>query len=226
MNDRYKLRNDRPETISFLRWLGFLFAIAVGFALGLRFFRSPQTSPNPNPTPISTDEPIPSTPEPNILIPSAGTLSSRLGQTVGIGSLAPDFTLLNLQGTPISLDMFHGGVVLINFWTTWCPPCRLEMPALQLAYEQYQDQGFTVLGVNWTQVDDLEQVESFTRELGLTFPILLDESGEVSEDLYNIIGLPTSIFVGRDGTIREIFIGPLLIETLEAKIQTLLEEST
>lgn len=226
MNDRYKLQQDRSETIPFFRWLGFVLAIVVGFTLGWQFFRSPQPFPNPDPIPTSTDEPIPSTPESNVIIPVAGTLSSRLGQTIRVGSLAPDFTLLNLQGTPLSLNMFRGSVVLINFWTTWCPPCRLEMPALQLAYEKYRDQGFTVLGVNWTRVDDLELVEPFTHELGLTFPIVLDASGEVSEDLYNIIGLPTSIFVGRDGTVREIFIGPLLIETLETKIQTLLEEST
>ncbi|NIS80330.1 MAG: redoxin domain-containing protein [Anaerolineales bacterium] len=218
------LRRDRSEILPALRWLGFTLAIVAGFALWWRFLLSPQSFPVPNPTQTPTQQPIRSSPEPSVPVPSTGTSSGSLGLAVRVGSLAPDFTLPDLEKGPLSLNMFQGSVVLINFWTTWCPPCRAEMPALQEAYEKYQDQGFTVLAVNWTQVDDPEQVEPFVREFGLTFPILLDENGEVSERLYNLLGLPTSVFIGRDGMVREIFIGPLQLESLEARIQSLLEE--
>lgn len=99
------------------------------------------------------------------------------------------------------------------------------MPALQEAFDKYQNQGFTILAINVIELDDVEEIEPFVLELGLTFPILLDEDSSVSEDLFNIIGLPTSVFVGRGGTVREIFIGALQLENLEAKIISLLEEA-
>lgn len=224
MSDWRQLKRDLPEKLIVMRWLAFSSAVAIGGYLGWKLFHSPLPSATMEPMP--TQERVQTTTKPDITVQKTGIPSINLSKAVQVGLMAPGFTLLDLNDKRHSLSAYLGGVVLINFWTTWCPPCRLEMPALQLAYEKYRDQGFTVLGVNWTKVDDLELVESFTRELGLTFPILLDESGEVSKDLYNIIGLPTSIFVGRDGTVKEIFIGPLLIETLEAKILTLLEEST
>jgi thiol-disulfide isomerase/thioredoxin len=115
-------------------------------------------------------------------------------------------------------------VVLINFWTTWCPPCKEEMPALQEAYDRYQQRGFIVLGVNWTAVDDREQILPFVQELGLTFPILLDIDSVVSEDTYNLLGLPTTVFVDRNGIVTEVFIGALQLETLQLKIESMLEE--
>ncbi|MFV2045678.1 MAG: TlpA disulfide reductase family protein, partial [Anaerolineales bacterium] len=136
-----------------------------------------------------------------------------------------DFTLSDLAGSPHSLSDHQGQVVLINFWTTWCPPCREEMPALQETYERYRDRGFVVLGVNWTAVDDPDLVAPYVEELGLSFPILLDTDSAVSEELYQLLGLPTSIFVGRDGIVRQVFIGALELDTLEDKIVSMLEEN-
>src|SRR3970282_1673857 len=115
-------------------------------------------------------------------------------------------------------------VVLVNFWTTWCPPCREEMPALQRAYENLADEGLVVLGVNWTQVDNLADVEAFVEELGLSFPILLDSDGVVSEDLYPVLGLPTTGLIGRDGTVRAVRIGILDLQELESTLQAFLAE--
>ena len=129
------------------------------------------------------------------------------------------------MASPVSLHEQQGKVVLINFWATWCAPCREEMPALQAAYEKLADQGLVVLGVNWTQVDYLPDVEAFVEALGLTFPILLDPDGTVSEDLYQVLGLPTSVLIGRDGTIRSVRIGILDLQELEGTLQALLAES-
>ncbi len=224
MPDRYRLRRNSSETNDTLRWMGLAFSFVAGLILGWWLFLAPPPSSIPTPTQTLGENSVQSTAETRVPVPSTGAPSSRLGQAVRVGSPAPGFTLPDLDGDPLSLNMFRGDVVLINFWTTWCPPCREEMPALQEAYENYKDKGFTVLAVNWTQVDDPEQVEPFVRELGLTFPILLDERGEVSEGLYNLLGLPTSVFVDRGGNVREIFIGPLQLDSLEARIQTLIEE--
>jgi hypothetical protein len=105
------------------------------------------------------------------------------------------------------------------------PPEFEEMPALQQSYERFKDQGYVVLGVNWAAADDPDLVGPYVEELGLTFPILLDRDSTVSEGLYNLLGLPTSVFVGRDGIIREIIIGALELETLEFKITSMLEEN-
>jgi peroxiredoxin len=99
------------------------------------------------------------------------------------------------------------------------------MPALQQTYERFKDEGFVVLGVNWTAVDDPDLVAPFVEELGLTFPILLDIDSNVSEELYQLLGLPTSIFVGRDGIVRQVYIGALELDTIESKIVSMLEEN-
>ena len=200
------------------RWLSFLAAVGLGAALGWRLFLAPgeeQAGAGPTPT----------IPDLEALVQPSGSPAAGLGSAVRVGSAAPDFTLFSLAGPPVSLHEQQGKVVLINFWATWCAPCREEMPALQAAYENLADRGLVVLGVNWTQVDNLADVETFVTELGLTFPILLDSDGTVSEDLYQVLGLPTSVLVGRDGTIRAVRIGILDLQELEGTLQTFLAES-
>jgi cytochrome c biogenesis protein CcmG/thiol:disulfide interchange protein DsbE len=114
--------------------------------------------------------------------------------------------------------------VLINIWTSWCPPCRAEMPALQQVYEAYRDQGFEILAVNATNQDSQQDAVGFAQELGLTFPILLDSTGEVS-NLYQLRSLPTSFFVDSRGIIHEVVIGgPMSEALLRTRVQQLLEE--
>ncbi len=122
-----------------------------------------------------------------------------------IGALAPDFELLTITGESIRLDDLRGQVVLLNFWATWCAPCRLEMPHLQNRFELFSPD-LVVLAVNFDE--PAQDVGAFVLELGLTFPTLLDP-GALVQDLYRVRGYPTSVFVDRDGVIQIIHIGIL-----------------
>ncbi len=139
--------------------------------------------------------------------------------------LAPDFSLTTLEGEPVSLADFRGKVVLLNFWASWCPPCRSEMPAMERVYQDYADRGFVILAVNATQQDSPDAARRFVSEQGLTFPILLDTSGTVSA-LYRTRSLPTSFFIGADGIIDEVVIGgPMSEALLRTRVETLLSEA-
>ena len=123
------------------------------------------------------------------------------------GKRAPDFTLAALDGTEVSLSQFRGQPVLINFWASWCLPCREEMPELVRSYESHKAEGFIILGLNLTYSDSLPDVQAFVNEFNITFPVLLDKDGAVAERLYQIPGVPTSIFINRDGTLERIQVG-------------------
>ena len=142
------------------------------------------------------------------------------------GFLAPDFTLDTLQGEPVKLSNLHGKIVVVNFWATWCLPCRAETPALEKSYKQYNDSGVVILGVNLTNQDSINEVESFVQEFELTYPVLLDRDGSVSNTLYQIKGLPSTFFVNRNGVIRTVVVGGPMSETfIRSKIEALLKES-
>ena len=135
------------------------------------------------------------------------------------GFLAPDFTLERLDGEEIRLSDLRGKVVLLNFWATWCPPCRSEMPAFQEAYADYEEEGFVILAVNATRQDTPEKVVAFIAEYGLSFPVVLDEKGEVNQ-LYLVQSLPTSFFIDEEGIIQEVVIGGIA----EAMVRSRVEE--
>ena len=134
---------------------------------------------------------------------------------------APDFTLTNLDGTNIALSDLKGQVLLLNVWATWCPPCRVEMPTIQAAYEQYHDQGFTVVAVNLQE--DPSPVAAFMRDYQLTFPVLLDSDGQVSR-IYQAFSLPSSFFVDRQGVIRAVYHGPMPRSIIAGTLEQLLQE--
>jgi cytochrome c biogenesis protein CcmG, thiol:disulfide interchange protein DsbE len=134
---------------------------------------------------------------------------------------APGFSLANLNGTNTALIDLKGQVLLINVWATWCPPCRVEMPSIQAAYEQYHDQGFTVLAVNLQE--DPAVVAAFMRDYQLTFPALLDRNGQVSRT-YQAVALPSSFFVDRRGVIRAVYRGPMPRSTIVGTVEQLLQE--
>jgi cytochrome c biogenesis protein CcmG/thiol:disulfide interchange protein DsbE len=136
---------------------------------------------------------------------------------------APDFTLLTLDGTTVTLSKLKGQVALINIWATWCPPCRAEMPTIQATYEQYREQGFTVLAVDLQE--DPRTVAGFMREFKLTFPALLDTDGAVSQ-AYQASALPSSFFVDRKGIIRAVYRGPMPRGVIAGTIEQLLQEGT
>ncbi len=162
------------------------------------------------------------------------TVSSRLPAAVGApvssspspreGFYAPDFTLGTLQGEQLKLSDLRGKIIVVNFWATWCPPCRAETPALETSYRLYKELDVVILGVNLTDQDSLKDVESFVEEFSLTYPILLDRNGAIAL-LYQLNGLPTTFFVDRKGVIRTVVVGGPMSETfIRSKIEALLKE--
>jgi peroxiredoxin len=147
--------------------------------------------------------------------PSRASASTAIGdasgtQTPGVvpaswlGSPAPGFELADLEGTQHRLSQYRGDVVLLNFWATWCEPCRVEMPAIDKRYRQLRDKGFVVLGVDFDE--PAAEVRAFRDQVNVSFPLLLDPGGKV-QSLYRILGYPTSFFVDREGIVRIMHIG-------------------
>ena len=116
-----------------------------------------------------------------------------------VGYLAPDFSLRNLKGNYQSLDSFSGQVVVLNFWATWCVPCRVEMPSFEKLYRRYRSEGLTVLAVTLDKKSE-KNIKSFVEEYELSFPVLLDEEGKV-ERLYPSMTIPFTYVIDREGRI-------------------------
>jgi peroxiredoxin len=139
------------------------------------------------------------------------------------GFRAPDFDLRTPTGKSIKLSDLRGQAVLVNLWATWCPPCREEMQTIEKVYQAYKDEGFTVLAVNMTYQDDSLAVTPFVDQQKLTFPILLDETGEMAQ-AYQLRSLPSSYFIRRDGIINEVVIGgPMSEALLRTRIEAILK---
>ena len=139
------------------------------------------------------------------------------------GFLAPDFELKTPAGETVKLSDLRGQAVLVNLWATWCPPCRAEMQTIETVYNQYKDQGFVVLAVNMTYQDNQLDIMPFVTDQGLTFPILLDETGDMA-NAYQLNSLPSSYFIGRDGVINEVVIGgPMAEALLRTRIEDILK---
>lgn len=134
---------------------------------------------------------------------------------------APDFTLAALDGSQVRLSDLKGRVVLVNIWATWCPPCRAEMPTIQTVYEQYRDQGFTVLAVDQDEAPPI--VAAFMNENKLTFPALLDAGNRVGW-MYQATSLPSSFFIDKQGIIRTVYRGPMPRSVIAETVEQLLNE--
>jgi len=129
-----------------------------------------------------------------LAVASAGELSGR----------APGFSLQSRDGNTVSLGDLQGQVVMVNFWATWCGPCREEMPHLEALYQRYSDLGFTLLGVNVEE--DSSGADEFLAETPVSFPILFDPGNEVSE-MYDVIAMPSTVLIDRSGNMRFIHHG-------------------
>lgn len=157
--------------------------------------------------------------------PTATTAGNAPPPSPREGFSAPDFSLELLDGGLVTLSDLRGKVVLVNFWATWCPPCRAEMPAIEKVYRTFKPLGLEVLAVNLTDQDSEAAVAAFAQELGLTFPIPLDRRGEVSTR-YILRGLPSTFFIDRQGVIRSVVVGGPMSEALiQSKVEELLKES-
>ncbi len=121
-----------------------------------------------------------------------------------ISGVAPNFTLQARNGSEVSLADLRGDVVMINFWATWCGPCREEMPHLEALHQRYSDLGFTLLGVNVEE--DSRLSDQFLAETPVTFDILFDPENGVSE-LYDVVAMPSTVLVDREGNMRFIHHG-------------------
>lgn len=134
------------------------------------------------------------------------------------GYLAPEIDLISIEGEPLKLSDFKGKPVIINFWATWCGPCRAEMPELQAVHRELGDK-IVVYSVNATAQDGGD-IAGFIKEFGITFPVMLDKEGQVFDD-YDILALPTTIFVDRNGVIKEVFTGAVNKAYIESRLADL-----
>ncbi|ARI75777.1 redoxin domain-containing protein [Halobacillus mangrovi] len=134
------------------------------------------------------------------------------------GQNAPDFTLTRLNGETAKLSDYRGQKVLINFWATWCPPCRAEMPDME---KLYNETDIEILAVNLTGTESARgDVNNFVQELELTFPILLDHEAEVMGK-YQVGPVPTSIFVDEDGKVQSFVLGAMNYDMMMQRYEDL-----
>ena len=179
--------------------------LLVALVLLVPVASNPATSPPPSRplvrTPSSADVQTATDRPPKA---SATTTQKTIG--LDLGQLAPDFTLQSLDGKTIRLSDFRGHPVWINFWASWCPPCRDEMPRLEGAYLTHAADGLVILGV--AVRDSPANAEAFVKEVVVTYPIVLDEPGKVA-DQHRAVALPVHYWVDREGIIRGWAIGEL-----------------
>lgn len=157
----------------------------------------------------------------------AGAFIFRFVPGVAIGRVdddgaAPDFTVRTLAGDKVTLSDLRGEVVLVNFWATWCPPCRLEIPGFQRVYDDYKDQGFTVVGLS-TDEEGPGIVRSFVTDKGITYPV-----GMATEEMRRLYGgvdaLPQSFLLDRTGHVRKMVAGMFSEGILRRQVDALLAE--
>lgn len=130
------------------------------------------------------------------LLITCATINSQAGELDGP---APDFTLASNQSRNLKLSEYRGDVIMINFWASWCGPCRQEMPLLDSMYKRYKNLGFTILGVNVEE--NSADANKVLQKIPVSFPILYDRTNKVSK-MYKIDAMPSTIFIDRDGNMR------------------------
>ena len=153
-----------------------------------------------------------------------GSIAGFAVNTVGqVGRLprgpAQDFQLHLFTGGDFRLSEQRGKLVLVNFWASWCPPCRDEAPVLERAWQRYQDRGVVLVGVDIWDAD--QDARAFLRQFGVTYPNGLDQNGSAAVD-YGLTGIPETFFIRSDGTVARHWIGPLTDEQIAALIEELL----
>jgi cytochrome c biogenesis protein CcmG/thiol:disulfide interchange protein DsbE len=138
-----------------------------------------------------------------------------------VGNPAPDITLETRDGVKTRLADLRGQAVVINFWASWCVPCRTEMPHLVAVYQEHAARGLAVLAVNLTDQERSEDIGRFVESTAMPFPALLDARGRVRER-YRLVAVPTTVFVDRSGVVQRIHPGPIGRKTLEDGVKSIL----
>jgi cytochrome c biogenesis protein CcmG/thiol:disulfide interchange protein DsbE len=151
-----------------------------------------------------------------------GFALARQNRTQPESGPAPDFTLTMLDGSQMRLADLKGKVVVINFWASWCGPCRDEAPALQAIWEKYQDKGVVVMGVAYTDTE--KGAKAFISEFNQTYPNGLDIGTKISE-LYSITGVPETFIIDREGKVAAFMMVAISEQSLSARIDQVLEAS-
>jgi peroxiredoxin len=208
--------NSRNPLILFV---GFLL---LGFALAIVLFGRDLFGSSQNTVPVPNDSDETTVLDQVIEFPTAESSVAEIPASnpsgiLEVGEKAFNFTLLDLDGNPVSLSDLEGRPVIINFWATWCAPCRIEMPELQEAYDAYQDEELAILALNQDEPADLAR-EYFVDEMGLTFTALLDDNSAISI-AFGTFGLPTTFFIDAEGTITAIHRGPMTLEQIEGYLE-------
>ncbi len=160
----------------------------------------------------------PATPAPTV---TASSTPAPAGP--GVGHLAPDVTLLDLNGKPVKLSSLRGTVVVLNFWYVACSPCQIEMPALEKTYLAEKANGFEVVGVD--TADSAADITTFVTRLGVTYPILRDTALN-AVDAYGVTATPTSYVIDKRGVIRDRILGPVNETALTSEVSALVQESS
>ncbi len=151
------------------------------------------------------------------LLPARSSIATTQSAPT-VGAQAPDFDLPTPDGGRLRLRDLRGKAVLVNFWATWCSPCRAEMPTMQAVYDQYKDQGFTIVGINMREPAGV--LPPFLRELGISFPAVLDDGS--TAQAYQVINIPASFFIDPDGIIRARYLGPMSRAVMDASLDAVL----
>lgn len=157
-----------------------------------------------------------------VALPEALNTTGRSPATE-IGRTAPDFLLQTPDGGEVRFSDLRGKPVLVNFWASWCAPCRQEMPEIVRAYNEHRDEGLQVVAIDLQEND--EQVRDFAREFGMEFTVVIDRNGQVGDSWRiggPVEGIPASYFIDREGVVRERAFGPLTDESLADKLETIL----
>ncbi len=152
--------------------------------------------------------------------PSAQSDLSAVPAQVNYAS--PELTLTDIQGVSHSLADYKGQVVLVNFWATWCPPCKAEMPTLDAYYNKYKEKGFTIIAIN--DGDPASEVIQFVKDYRLTFPVWLDLNYTATDQAFKTLNLPSSFVIDRNGMIRLRWAGEISRKMLEKFVTPIIEE--
>lgn len=151
--------------------------------------------------------------------PTAGQQGDIFAGLPKEGQRAPNATLVDLQGSQLKISDLKGRPLIINFWATWCPPCRAEIPELDAVYREHRDKGLEVLGINYGE--ESETVQGFLKGMEVSYRIVMDPYDEAA-DRYRIAALPTSFFVDSEGIIRAVHLGGMDRQAIEGKLAKIL----